>query len=111
MKWKLYAEVQRPEKRASSWEEGLSSLPEGELAIAESKKGWRRIKWKLYAKVQRPDKRVSSWEEGLSSLPEGELAVAESQRGVAQRMRRITTRQTKEMEKESIMIFFDATYV
>ena len=30
MKWKLYAEVQRPEKRASSWKEGLISLPEGE---------------------------------------------------------------------------------
>ena len=39
MKWKLYAEVQRPEKRASSWEEGLSSLPEGEWAVAESQRG------------------------------------------------------------------------
>ena len=39
LKWKLYAEVQRPEKRASSWEEGLSSLPEGEWAVAESQRG------------------------------------------------------------------------
>ena len=39
MKWKLYAEVQRPGKRASSWEEELSSLPEGERAVAESQGG------------------------------------------------------------------------
>ena len=39
MKWKLYAKVQRPEKRVSSWEEGLSSLPEGEWAAAESQRG------------------------------------------------------------------------
>ena len=39
MKWKLYAKVQRPEKRASPWEEGLSSLPEGEWAVAESQRG------------------------------------------------------------------------
>ena len=32
----MYAEVQRPEKRAYSWEKGLSSLPEGESAVAES---------------------------------------------------------------------------
>ena len=38
MNWKLYAKVQRPEKRASSWEEGLSSLPEGEWAAAESQR-------------------------------------------------------------------------
>ena len=38
MKWKIYAEVQCPEKRASSWEEGLSSLPEGEWAVAESRR-------------------------------------------------------------------------
>ena len=67
------------------------------------------MKWKFYAKVQRPEKRASSWEEGLSSLPEGEWAVAESQRGMMQRMRRVTTRQTKEIEKESINILFDAT--
>ena len=32
---KLYAKVQRIEKRASSWEEGLSSLAEGEWSVAE----------------------------------------------------------------------------
>ena len=57
--------------------------------------------------VQRPEKRASSWEEELSSLPEGEWAGAESQREMTQRMRRITTRQTKEIEKESINILFD----
>ena len=109
MKWKVYAEVHRPEKRVSSWEEGLSSLSEGERAIAESQRGWLRMKRNLYAGVQRPEKRSSSWEEELSSLPEGEWAVAESQRGMKQRMRRVITRQTKEMEKESIRILFDAT--
>ena len=53
--------------------------------------------------------RAISWEEGLSSLPEGEWAGAESQRGMTQRMRRMTTRQTNEIEKESIHIFLDAT--
>ena len=36
MKWKFYAEVQHPEKRSSSWEERLSTLPEGDWAVAES---------------------------------------------------------------------------
>ena len=36
MKWKLYADVQCPKKWASSWEEGLSSLMKGKLAVAES---------------------------------------------------------------------------
>ena len=67
--------------------------------LLSPKEGWRRMKWKLYVKVQRPEKRASSWEEGLSSLLEGEWAVAESQRGMMQRMRRVTTRQTKETEK------------
>ena len=39
MKWKLYAKAQHPEKWASSWEEGLSSLPESEWAAAESQSG------------------------------------------------------------------------
>ena len=61
----------------------------------------------MYAEVQRPEKRASSCEEGLSSLPEGERAVAETQRGMMQRTRRVTTRQVKEIEKESINILFD----
>ena len=65
------------------------------------------MKWKMYAEVQRPEKRTSFWEEGLSSLLEGEWASAESQRGMMQRMRRVTTRQTKDIEKESINILFD----
>ena len=71
--------------------------------------GWGRMKWKLYAEVQRPETRASSWEEGLSSLLDGEWADAETQRVMMQRMRRVTTRQTKEIEKESINILFDAT--
>ena len=67
------------------------------------------MKWKMYAEVQRPEKRASSWEEGLSSLPEGEWADAESQRGMMQRIRSVTTKQTKEIEKESINILFYAT--
>ena len=31
--------MQRPEKRVSSWEQGLSSLPKGEWVIAESQRG------------------------------------------------------------------------
>ena len=38
-KWTFYAKVQRSEKRAFSWGEGLSSLPEGEWPVAESQRG------------------------------------------------------------------------
>ena len=38
MKWKLYAKLQRPEKRASPWEKVWSLLPEGKCAVAESQK-------------------------------------------------------------------------
>ena len=78
--------------------------------LLSPKEGWRRIRWKLYAKVQGPEQRASSWVEGLSSLPEGDWAVADSQRGMMQRMRRATTRQTKEIEKKSINILFDPTW-
>ena len=47
MKWKVYAKVQRPEKWASSWEEGLSSLPEGEGAVPESQRGMTQDKVKF----------------------------------------------------------------
>ena len=67
------------------------------------------MKWKLYAEAQHPEKRASSWEEGLSTLLEGEWAGAESQRGMMQRMRRVTTRKTKEIKKEGINILFDPT--
>ena len=97
--------------------------------LLSPKEGWRRMKWKLHAEEQRPEKRASSWEEGLSSLPEGEWpaaesqkvmtqdkvklvwrsAGAESQRGMTQRIRRIATRKTKQIEKESINILFDET--
>ena len=74
--------------------------------LLSPKEGWRRMKWKLYAEVQRPEKRAYFWEESLSSLPEGEWAAAEPQRRMTQRMRRVTTRQTKGIEKESINILF-----
>ena len=35
MKWRWSAKVQRPEKRTTSWQEGWSSLPEGEWTVAE----------------------------------------------------------------------------
>ena len=54
MKWKLYAKVQRPEKRASSWEEGLSSLPEGEWAVAESQRGMTQDKVKFVYQIATP---------------------------------------------------------
>ena len=77
--------------------------------LLSPKEGWRRMKWKFYAKVQRPEKRASSWEEGLSSLPEGKWAAAESQREMTQGTRKMTARQTKKIEKESINIMFRAT--
>ena len=77
--------------------------------LLSPKEGWCRMKWKLYAKLQRPEKRVSFWEKGLSSLPEGEWAAAESQRVKTQETKRMTARQTKKIEKESINIMFCAT--
>ena len=77
--------------------------------LLSPKEEWRRMNWRLYAKVQRPEKWASSWEEGLSSLPESEWAAAESQRGMTQGMRRMTARQKKKIEKESINIMFRAT--
>ena len=64
---------------------------------------------KLYAEVQRPEKRASSSEEGLSSFPEDEWGIVEPQRGMMQRMRRVTAKQMKEIEKESINILLDPT--
>ena len=59
MKWKLYAKVERPEKRASSWEEGLSSLPEGELAVAESQRGMMQDEVKIVCRGTTP------WKTGI----------------------------------------------
>ena len=103
--WKHYATMNF-EKHDSSREEGMSSLPEGEWAVAESQRWMTQDKVKLVCWGANPEKRVSFWEEGLSFLREGVWAVAESQRGMAQRMRRMTTRQTKETEKESVNINF-----
>ena len=44
---KLYAKVQRPEKRASSWDEELNSLSEGEWAVAESQRGMTQDEVKI----------------------------------------------------------------
>ena len=54
------------EKHDSSREESLSSLPEGEWAVAESEREMTQDEVKLYAKVQRPEKRASSRKEGLA---------------------------------------------
>ena len=89
-----------PEKKVWALYRRVSEL------LLSPKEGWRRMKWKFHVKVQRPEKRVSSREEGLGSLPVGEWAVAEFQRDMTQRMRRITTRKTKGIEKESINIFY-----
>ena len=56
MKWKFYAEVQRPEKRTSSWEEGLGSLPEGEWAVAESQRGMTQDEVKIVCRDATPRK-------------------------------------------------------
>ena len=77
--------------------------------LLSPKERWRRMKWKVCAEVQRPEKRASSWEEGLNSSLEGVWAGTESKRGMTQRMRRMTTKQMKEIEKENINIFFDTT--
>ena len=84
MKSKLYAKVQRPGKRVSSWEEGRNSLPVGEWADAEYQIEMTQMKSKLYAEVQRPKKRAPSWKEEFSSLPECEWVFAESQRAMYQ---------------------------
>ena len=85
-----------PEKHDSSMEERMSSLPEGEWTVAESQRGMTEDKVKSVCQGAQPERRASSWKEGLSSLQEGEWAAAESQRAKTQRMRRMTTRQTKE---------------
>ena len=84
MKWKLYAKVQRPEKRHLPKRKGWALYRRVSELLLSPKEGWRRMKWKMYVEVQRPEKRASSWEEGLSSLLECEWAVADSQRGMTQ---------------------------
>ena len=54
MKWKLYAKVQRSEKR----EEGLSSLPKGEWAVAESQRGMTQDEVKTVCRGATPWKTV-----------------------------------------------------
>ena len=54
MKLNLYAKVQRSEIRASSWEEGLSLLPEGEWAVAESQRGMTQDKVKFVYQIATP---------------------------------------------------------
>ena len=108
MKWK-YAEVQRPEKQASSWEEGLSSSSESEWAVAESQRGMKQDKVKLVCRCATP------WKMGIFLRGTVELFTggwvswcwvpkkdnAENEKN--------DYKQTKEIEKESINIFFDAT--
>lgn len=53
IRWKYYASIS-PEKQSSSREEGMSSLPEGEWAAAESQKGMTEKKAKLACQVASP---------------------------------------------------------
>ena len=46
--------MQHPEKWTSSWKEGLSSLPEGEWAVAESQRGMTQDKVKLVYRCATP---------------------------------------------------------
>ena len=110
MKWKLHAKEQCPEKWASSWEEGLSSLPEREWAVAESQRGMTQDKVKLVCRWATPWKagtflrgRVELFTRGWVSwcwVPKMDDKENE---------KRMTTRQMKEIEKESINIFFNGT--
>ena len=65
----FYAKLQRPEKRASSWEEGLSSLPEGEWAVAESQRGMTQNKVKLVCRYATP------WKTGIFLRGRAELFI------------------------------------
>ena len=56
IKWNLYAKVQRPEKQASSWGKGLSSLPEGKWAIVESQRGMTQNEVKIVSQGAMPSK-------------------------------------------------------
>ena len=61
MKWKLYAEVQRPEKWVSSSEEGLSSLPEGEWAVVEFQRGIAQDEVKLVCRCAKGKDKHIVW--------------------------------------------------
>ena len=54
MKYKVYAKVQRPEKRISSWKYRLSSLLEGKWAVAESQRSMTQDKVKLVCPCATP---------------------------------------------------------
>ena len=59
IKWKLYAKVQRPEKPAFSWEEGLNSFPDSEWAVAESQRGMTQDEVKILCQGATP------WKTGI----------------------------------------------
>ena len=59
LKWKFYVKVQHPEKRASSWEEELSSLPKGEWAVVESQRGMTQDEVKIVCQGATP------WKTGI----------------------------------------------
>ena len=84
IKWILYAKVLHPEKRASSWKEGLSSLPKGEWAVAESQRRMTKDKLKIVCQAATLWKAGILLGERVEPLTEGEWAVGEFQRGMAQ---------------------------
>ena len=92
--WEHYTTTS-PEKYHFFKEEGLSSLPEGEWAVAESQKGMTKDELKILCQGATP------WKASI-------FLIGRVERGMTQRIRRMT-RQTKKVGKESTNILFDET--
>ena len=105
MKRKFYVKVQHPEKRASSWEEGLSSLPEGEWAVVESQRGMTQDEVKIVCQGATPWKTGIFLRRRVELFTGGWVSCCWVPRGMTQGTRRMPARQTKKIEKESINIF------
>ena len=63
IKWNLQAKVQHPEKRASSWEEKLSSLLDGEWAFAKYQRGMTQESEICVSRCIAPKNWESFWDE------------------------------------------------
>ena len=76
-----------------------ANLPRnGLVRLARSWSGNRQDQETLVYKIYCKEKGASIWKEGLSSILEGEWTGGESQRGLTQGIKRMTARQTKEMQ-------------
>ena len=98
MKWELYGKVQRPEKRASSLEEGLSILPEVEWAVADFQSGMTQDKEKLICRC------ATSWNMVIFLRGGVELFTGG---GVSWCWAELVM---KEIEKESMMNYFSFSW-